>query len=866
MIEAFGIIREKLRTKKYYICICLSVLLVTVLCLWNLNGQTRVRRIDEIGYWGIAAQLAGYDWKDIMSHLSYYSFGYSILLVPILGLHHLGVSMASCYQIAIFINIIMLDATIFMALYVAKRWVPKINKYYRLMCVLTITLYSNNILQSNTAWPETCIYFLYWLILSLLIKMLESISIKKNIDKTALTAVVILSAYVFCVHMRTIAVPITVFLILTGYFLKSKFLKNGFNKKILLKIGIIVAIIVIVVLGCISLTEIFVYQLNEPANGVANTLSETFASLKNYISIEGVGDIFLSFLGKVYYQGIASYLLSFFGFGVLVKKYIVGYFIRSEKSIPINIIQFGSAVFVIISSVGSLLVSSIYMSDCFLRGIPWSARADRVVYGRYTEFLVPVLMLVALLHLGQLRRYFDVIMGSIFCLLLTSCAVQYQWDLISFYHRDITLGIGVESIIDYYDGFQNTAYNAALLVAGIFSLICLLCALRNGIKIVRISIVIVLSLIFMVKGVNNTQALPKIHKEKTIGSVAELLKAIPESDIYCVGSPDVDIQILQWELADRTIHVINANELSQIDKAKAVIISDMDDAIIGEVNEYADFIYSSGTIAVYANKDILFETELCSKLSEARQMVQGTTAEVDLKNAVGECGYMRADGYIYSSTDRKEGFVSQNTGMKLPDGVYEFEIELEIKHITGDKIGYILITDKQEASVNVVEILPEEVGFGGKAKIIVDGQIQNFCEPIVGIYTYGNSDITVKGIYCKQSVSETPRNEAEQDELRRIFEIIDAESLRKKKIYYIDSDGSGVNGNPNITTGTHEQFIEEELKIYQLPTWAVKYQKNKARNVYIMEKGGEYTKLMQFMDGFYNRYETQHFILYAEER
>lgn len=868
MVAIFDMIRGVLKTKKYHVCISLSVLLVTVICLWNMDLQIRVRRIDEIGYWGIAAQLAGYDWKDIMSNLSYYSFGYSILLVPILWLHRLGISMAVCYQIAIIFNVIMLDATFFMALYVAERWMPKINKYYRLLCVLAITLYSNNILQSNTAWPETYIYFLYWLILVLFIKLFESSNTRGKADKIVLVAVVILSAYIFCVHMRMIAIPIAVFLVLLGYFLKNRLKQKEFGRKLLLKFGITIIAIVMLVWGCISLTETAVYRMNESANGVANTLSGTFASLVNYFSIEGIGDILLGFMGKVYYQGVASYLLSFLGIGVLIKRYIVGYFKKNEKDIAVNEVQLISALFVILSAVGSLFVSAIFMSDYFFRGIPGSVRADRVVYGRYTEFLIPVLMLVALLHLGQLRKYFDVIMGSVLCLLLAAQAVQYQWDLISFYHGDITLGIGVDGISGYFDDFQNEAYYAAFLVVGIFSIVCLLCARnrKDSIKIVKALVVIVLTIVFATKGISGTQELPKANKEKNVGSIAKLLQNISEAEIFCVDLPNTDIKLLQWELAERPIHVINSEQLSEIDIENSVIISNVSDAVIGEVSEYTDFIYSSGTITVYADRETSVGAELCNKVLDARQTVQGTVAEVNLASAVGECGHLRADGYIYSNADGEEGFVTRNTMLELPDGIYEFEIELEINNKDGESIGYILATDAQETNANVVEILPDEIGFGGKTEISINVSVQNYCEPIIGVYTYGNTDIIVKKMNCKQIVSETPRNEAERDELRRVLEIIDAEALRTNNIYYIDSDGSGIMGNPNITAGDYEQFTEEELNIYQLPTWSIKYVKNKTGNVYIMEKSGDYMKFKQFMSGFYNRYETQHFILYAEER
>ena len=38
---------------------------------------------DEFAYWSYAAQAAGYDWSDIMSLSSYFSYGYGYVLFPV---------------------------------------------------------------------------------------------------------------------------------------------------------------------------------------------------------------------------------------------------------------------------------------------------------------------------------------------------------------------------------------------------------------------------------------------------------------------------------------------------------------------------------------------------------------------------------------------------------------------------------------------------------------------------------------------------------------------------------------------------------------------------------------------------------------
>ncbi len=59
---------------------------------------------DEFGYWASAAQWIGYDWSDVASLGYYYSFGYSLLLAPILMLFHDSIK---AYRAAVFVNMIL---------------------------------------------------------------------------------------------------------------------------------------------------------------------------------------------------------------------------------------------------------------------------------------------------------------------------------------------------------------------------------------------------------------------------------------------------------------------------------------------------------------------------------------------------------------------------------------------------------------------------------------------------------------------------------------------------------------------------------------------------------------------------------------
>lgn len=849
---------------KYQIFTIISVILISVACLWNIGLQDRVRRIDdEIGYWGIAARMTGYNWKSVMESISYYSFGYSFLLIPFFLLYRLGISMSVCYKIAILFNVIMLDATFFMALYVAEKWAVKVNKYYRMVCALAITLYSNNILQSNTAWPEVYIYFLYWCLLVLALRAFEYSKIRD------IVLMIVLSFYLFTVHMRTIAIPVATVLVFIFWFLGKG--KKSHTKVV--KTGILTAVVILVVVAAVFVfkeyveSAIYGIQSAEDAAEKVNTISGNMSKLMYFTSIAGLKDLGMALLGKIYYQGVATYLLAYLGFGLIVKQICINIkMMRESNKIKMQAISY-MGIFILLSTIGSLLVSALFKIIPIYSGIPNQSRADNVIYGRYTEFLVNVLMLFALLTLGQIRKHAELIGSSLLLMVIAAIAVQKQWDIMSFY-QEIFFYNGVDTIESFFGGgFENTAYLAALYVSGIFGCICWVSMREKKVykNLARWSIVCFLIVIFMNKGMTGAANLAKSNKIKTVDSITALIQQLPDAPVYCVGNFETDIKILQWEIPDRSIQLITSSEVSQIMEEEAIVISPVDHVLIGQISSYMDFLYSSGTIALYANKDTYVGQTLIENISQARQTVDETGGQVNLSVAVAENGILKPDGSIIFNQAKPEGFMTQRTGLTLNDGIYEFQIKLEITDITGDKIGYVNAASSKGISINTMAIERKNIKRNGEITISVQADIADWAEPYIMVYNYGNCQMRVTEINYKQIESVTPRNAEEQDELARILEVIKIENKKHRRIYYIDSDGSGITGEPALMWGEFSAYTEEERKIVQLPYYAVKYLDNKEKCMFILEKTGEYEQLQEFLTGFYNRYETQHFIFYMEE-
>lgn len=147
-----------------YRCMYLGcIALILAACLYTVSAHQRIRVVDdEFAYWGIAAQLAGYDWSDALSVTGFYSYGYSFLLVPLFWLHRLGLGMTMLYRIAIGMNAVFLCFSFCIAVKVGRYLFEAVDRFYLLAAALVSVMYFGNITQSGCAWTEVYLAFMFW--------------------------------------------------------------------------------------------------------------------------------------------------------------------------------------------------------------------------------------------------------------------------------------------------------------------------------------------------------------------------------------------------------------------------------------------------------------------------------------------------------------------------------------------------------------------------------------------------------------------------------------------------------------------------------------------------------------------------------
>lgn len=345
---------------------------------------------DEFGYWSYAAAAVGYDWSGITSLNSYYSYGYSVILLPVFLLFQDGLM---AYRAAVVVNFVMLAGSGLMLQYLAEKIFPR-GKVLSVFAAVAV-LYPPLLLYARTTMTETLLAFLYILAAVLLYRYLE----RRSAFRLFLLLVVLV--YTHFVHMRTISLLAAgVVAVLSE---RLFFRKNRQDSCMPYAVAVAVAVCLFAA-GMYVRNEVFehVYEGQTEIFQV-NDYRGQFGRLQSIMTLEGVCNLLISIAGKILYLGAATYGTAFWGLWHAWKN--VQYGQERKKRVFWG--------FILLSAVGALMVSAVYTMD--------PGRVDTLAYGRYHEYVFPILILAGLhemWHTRRLRRGLFLGTGLELCMLL----------------------------------------------------------------------------------------------------------------------------------------------------------------------------------------------------------------------------------------------------------------------------------------------------------------------------------------------------------------------------------------------------------------------------------------------------------------
>lgn len=184
---------------------CIPALAIFLLATYRLpeTGQPILFN-DEIGYWSNSAFFLGMDWTSVTGRIGYYSYGYSLLLVPLrllAGIRYWG--WASLYHAAVVMNGCFLVLSYAIALKLAGRYLPGMNRLVRTAACFTVCTYSSYLVYAHIAWTECTLLFFFWVFLYVMMRLTDQPSVGNHI------AFALVSVYLYTVHQRALGIMVT---------------------------------------------------------------------------------------------------------------------------------------------------------------------------------------------------------------------------------------------------------------------------------------------------------------------------------------------------------------------------------------------------------------------------------------------------------------------------------------------------------------------------------------------------------------------------------------------------------------------------------------------------------------------------------
>lgn len=352
----------------------LLVLISRCLLIYYMDGPYIYA--DEMGYWSHAANMAGLHWS--IDGTAWYSYGYSLILAPLFLISH---NMAVVYKLALLLNAVMGVISYLLCYSIAVRLAPKLERWVVGLLALVAAMYPAFIAQSYSAWAETELFMLVWLLLWLVLHYEE----RQSLWCAGLIGLT--CGYLYLVHNRTIGIMVACAMIaVLMVFVKKMRWQDA---------------------GVVLLLLLAVYCINPPIKGILNlkytanfmdtsqgesinTIAGGIYNMKRASSFEGMLALIYSIDGQLWYLIAASGMLFLWGVKACVDK------ILKEKE---HVLFYS---FTLLALAGMVAISTISMMRTAAIDTTQRIRLDPFFYGRYIECILGPVLLLGLLHLAQM--------------------------------------------------------------------------------------------------------------------------------------------------------------------------------------------------------------------------------------------------------------------------------------------------------------------------------------------------------------------------------------------------------------------------------------------------------------------------------
>lgn len=538
----------------------LPILLIVGVTLYDIRNLDMITVLnDEFGYWSNAAIMAGINWKPLMAETPYYSFGYSILLVPLFFMFK---DYAILYKSAIVLNVLLLAASYFCAKYIVSNLLNVKSEMMRFSLSIISVLTGTVIFQSQIGWSETLITFLMWASIALLISIEKKISIWKVLGLS------VLCVYMMSVHQRMIVCVVICLGCLCGVLIQEKWSKKQIAVFIL-TLG--AGYLIYKVLKTVQISQFY----GNSSSSAKNNISVNGNFFLNYFNkiVSDFKLFFISFGGKI----TTCLFVTYFTFPIVVYQYAYDTLQHLKKKIKMK--YFWTYTYIVFSFVCMVLATSLQMMNCF-------SRKDMVVYTRYFDYTVgPVILLGMYALLSKEKKSIRLFVGTY---LVYGILLYKTFDIVdkaqSYFNVPCSPVYG--AIMQYSKKLTEDidwGYCKGLALGG--GLVIFLCIFlsyfirKEKIKYLCVTVILLVGQIYIGRYSNEWLNNARDEFRKNAQSISELTGE-DEHSIYYVKNPEKTVQYsyfanpkyLQFMLGNKTINVITWDKESIIEENSWVLV------------------------------------------------------------------------------------------------------------------------------------------------------------------------------------------------------------------------------------------------------------------------------------------------------
>lgn len=574
------------------------LILGSFICLWfcialivlpKIYGPATMVKM-EFGYWAHAADMAGMDWKEVVSLNTWYSFGYGLLMLPFMGLISNPVIL---YRCMVGVNFILLGICTLIVYKLLTAICGDMKAEIAAFISGASIFYVSYVTYAQTTIPEVLLTFLYLLMAYGLYRWFIHMDIWSGIF------VILTAGYMYTVHMRTIGIFLATIACMAAaaFFREKREIKH--NKILLIILIMVLTVILMLLIGVIKERAISSVASEQYSSMVSiNDYSGQWGKIRYLCSVKGLYQFLTGFAGKVFYLGCSSFGLYYWGIAFLLKK---------AKELLICLVKKETCswkdwffLWCLLSNISAVVISTIY----WLGG----SRLDGILYGRYHENTIPLIMafgIAQLLEKPELRKRIIWLLVLVNILFFLIYSLINTGSIISV-NRDSVMG--VLYALDMSDGNVNRMILYAYIFGGLGSILILGIVwltdggrrrrgLLSGICLLQLILVLYTDRYYII-GKNASRR----EDIELLWQVKQMLDAREESEaLYLYNDNEMTAYLAQYMLNNITLKVVSREELRNADR-NLLVISQSGDEMAGELSVYYTEVLESPYLRIYYNR------------------------------------------------------------------------------------------------------------------------------------------------------------------------------------------------------------------------------------------------------------------------